>query len=405
MGLNDARPQPTNRGRFYGRDLSDALGGKTPIGLIDSTWGGTRDEAWMDTAARAKCNATGEGLDGTDAGIDAAHAAGVQPSTAPSWAASSSSSSSPPLVTLGEGTGPNDVGALWNGMVYPWLRSTVYGVIWYQGEADCTGGYPRGNHFSSVNYACTFPSLIESWRAHWHAATNGATDPTFPFGFVQLSTWSDKSNSTCGDGGSASCDVGVVRWGQTANVGSVPNAKMPNTFMAVAVDLGDPASPEGDIHPRYKQQVGSRLALAARAVAYKDPKVPVEAVTGPLAKTATAADATKGGAVEIGFANTGGGPLTVKHGVGFEVSGSPCDMTFPYKAAKGTWFSAPVIGSKGSTLTVGAANLTATAKCVRYNWYNAACMPAVGPGLCALYGVGAFGMLLPAPPFVLDVAS
>ena len=24
----------------------------------------------------------------------------------------------------------------------------------YQGEADCTGGYPRGNHVSSVNYQC-----------------------------------------------------------------------------------------------------------------------------------------------------------------------------------------------------------------------------------------------------------
>ena len=122
----------------------------------------------------------------------------------------------------------------------------------YQGEADCTGGYPRGNHVSSVNYqcaqffswnrqacsavlvqkltalnghsrpaenrscvgSCTFPTMIASWRKHWHKASGGATPAQVPFGFMQLSTWSDKANGTCGDGlthaDSASCDVGVV---------------------------------------------------------------------------------------------------------------------------------------------------------------------------------------------------
>ena len=43
---------------------------------------------------------------------------------------------------------------------------------------------------------------------------------------------------------------------------------MPNTFMSIAVDLGDATSPFGDIHPRYKQQVAQRLANAGLAVAY-----------------------------------------------------------------------------------------------------------------------------------------
>jgi hypothetical protein len=34
----------------------------------------------------------------------------------------------------------------------------------------------------------------------------------------------------------------------------------------VAVNLGDPTSPFGDIHPRYKQQMAARLALSADAV-------------------------------------------------------------------------------------------------------------------------------------------
>ncbi len=38
-----------------------------------------------------------------------------------------------------------------------------------------------------VNYNCTFPKLIEHWRSIWYTRTNMTTDPTFPFGFVQVS--------------------------------------------------------------------------------------------------------------------------------------------------------------------------------------------------------------------------
>ncbi len=40
--------------------------------------------------------------------------------------------------------------------------------------------------------------------------------------------------------------------------------------MAVAIDLGDPASPYGSIHPRDKSDVGLRLSVGAREVAYGD---------------------------------------------------------------------------------------------------------------------------------------
>ena len=59
---------------------------------------------------------------------------------------------------------------------------------------------------------------------------------------------------------------------------------MKNVFMAVAMDLGDPTSPYGSVHPRDKQDVGARLVLASRAVAYGDSSV---YYTGPIAKTTT----------------------------------------------------------------------------------------------------------------------
>ena len=62
----------------------------------------------------------------------------------------------------------------------------------------------------------------------------------------------------------------VIRWAQTANYGYVPNKRLQNVFMAVAIDLGDPNSPFGSVHPRDKQDVGTRLMLGARSVVYND---------------------------------------------------------------------------------------------------------------------------------------
>lgn len=65
----------------------------------------------------------------------------------------------------------------------------------------------------------------------------------------------------------------IIRWAQTANYGYAPNKRMENVFMAVAIDLGDPDSPHTSIHPRDKQDVGARLTIGARHVAYNDSDV------------------------------------------------------------------------------------------------------------------------------------
>ena len=76
-----------------------------------------------------------------------------------------------------------------------------------------------------------------------------------------------------------------IRWAQTANYGYVPNDRLKNVFMAVAIDLGDPQSPYGSIHPRDKQDVGFRLAQSARAVVYNDNNV-INDFQGPIAQSA-----------------------------------------------------------------------------------------------------------------------
>ena len=97
--------------------------------------------------------------------------------------------------------------------------------------------------------------------------------------------------------------------------------------------------------------------------------------------------------------------LSLKHHVGFEVSPKPCDMSFP-EIDTADWAEAAITGSAGATVTIMGSGGSAAPKCVRYNWYQAACMPAVGPELCAIYGDSAdwvLGNTLPAPPFIMDV--
>ena len=102
--------------------------------------------------------------------------------------------------------------------------------------------------------------------------SNEATNSVLAFHFPQLAA-DGTSNVTVGG-------FPTIRWAQTANFGFVPNSRMKNVFMAVAIDLGDPTSPYGSVHIRDKQDVGARLVLAGRAIAYGDSTV---YYSGPIA--------------------------------------------------------------------------------------------------------------------------
>jgi alpha-L-fucosidase len=121
-------------GYFFGRDLHDEL--KVPIGLINSSWGGTPAEAW--TSAR------------TLRAVPAL-AAKVPPESAPAL-------------------GPHTPAALYNGMIAPLVPFGMRGVIWYQGEA---------NRLEAKLYRTLFPAMIADWRQSW-----GQGD--FPFYYVQI---------------------------------------------------------------------------------------------------------------------------------------------------------------------------------------------------------------------------
>ncbi len=138
-----------------------------------------------------------------------------------------------PGTRLGPNTYPT---MLYNGMIQPLVHYAIKGAIWYQGESNAGRAY---------QYRRLFPLMIEDWRAKW-----GQGD--FPFLFVQLANFMAPAETP------KSSAWAELREAQDMTL------RLPHTAMASAIDIGE----ADDIHPRNKQEVGRRLALGAKKIAY-----------------------------------------------------------------------------------------------------------------------------------------
>ena len=129
---------------------------------------------------------------------------------------------------------------MYNGMIAPVIPYAIRGVLWYQGEAINGGatGYKL--------YPLLQATLIKDWRQRW-----GEGD--FPFYICQLSAlkpWTNRPDTWYNNPDVREAQATVL--------------KLPNTGMAVTVDIGDPVN----IHPKQKQEVGDRLTRIALAKTY-----------------------------------------------------------------------------------------------------------------------------------------
>jgi sialate O-acetylesterase len=178
----------------------------------------------------------------------------------------------------------NNLSVLLNARIAPLIPYGIKGVIWYQGENNAGNGY---------QYRSLFPLLIEDWRVRWQLGY-------FPFLYVQLANYMEKKAEPAESG-----------WAELREA-QLMTLKYPNTGMAVTIDIGDP----NDIHPRNKLDVGKRLFLLARKVAYGEDIT----ASGPLYQSAK----VEGQKIRISFSSTGSG-LTIRDGdilKGFAVAGS-----------------------------------------------------------------------------------
>ncbi len=188
-------------------------------------------------------------------------------------------------------------GLIYNSMIAPIAGYSIKGSIWYQGESNAD---------KPELYAELFKTMIRDWRIRWKQGN-------FPFLFVQLASFMERKPASVESG-----------WAELRKA-QEDALVLPKTGMAVTIDIGDAR----DIHPRNKQDVGLRLWLQAKAVAYGEDKNP----SGPTIQRAQIVDEKV--VLTFDFNNS----LVLKEGeiTGFAVAG--VDESFE-------WVEADIVNNK-----------------------------------------------------------
>ncbi len=264
---------------FFAQRLHTQL--DVPIGIIGSNWGGTPAEVWMPEAIFEK---------------DSLLQKAAEKLPSEEW-------------------GPNEPGAVYNGMIYPIIPYNLAGVLWYQGET---------NTANPDEYPHVFSTLIKDWRTSWQQ--------DFPFYYAQIAPYNYGDNN----------DNGVkVRDAQRKTL------TIPNTGMVFTGDVGN----FENIHPRDKKTVGVRFANLALKETYG--KFTNE-VYGPLVEKVY----EERKYVVVEFSHAEGLYFKDKKDLQFEIAGK--DLNFQPVKAK----------LKGNRIFLKK-NKLKQPKYVRYAWKNA----------------------------------
>jgi sialate O-acetylesterase len=223
----------------------------------------------------------------------------------------------------------------YNGMVAPIGAYGFRAAVWYQGES---------NIYFPEHYRTTLGALMADWRRQFEK-------PALPFLVVQVPNYgafSDAPNASTG-------------WSQVREAQRLAVKDDAHAALTVNIDIGDPAS----LHPTNKQELGRRLAIAARHAVYGENIPP----SGPE----VAGAARTGSTVTVRFTGTNG-KLVGRSGVnGFELCGATqASCRFAHGDIK-----------DGSVVLANAGSATR----VRYCWGDSP--------VCTLYDTSG----LPAGPF------
>lgn len=224
-----------------------------PVGVVQSSWGGTRVEAWMPSdLILSDPDLADEAQNLRDARSQ--HATNRRKGAAEleRWGQSTKRASDTQLLTMRPPSWPqfgakNTASVLYTGMIDPLLPISVRGVIWYQGESN-------GQNKPAL-YAQRLTMMIAAWRAQLGGDV--------PFGIVQIAPFAPRPS------------FNIIRNAQLHVANTVDD-----TGMVVITDLVDDLD---NIHPRQKRQVGERLAAWALRDVYA---LSDTAYVGPLFQSA-----------------------------------------------------------------------------------------------------------------------
>lgn len=344
---------------YFGKALQKSLG--VPVGLIHTSWGGSPAEVWMREQVLA---------DNPDYKRDILDAYAGQlkqyEEAVTKWEKDRDDAKrdNKPF-NRGRPWPAWKPAELYNGMIAPLIPYAIKGAIWYQGESNAERAY---------QYRTLFTDMVRNWRKDWGQGE-------FPFLQVQLAPFKAIKK-----------EPAESSWAELREAQVLATRTLKNCGIAVITDLGD----EKDIHPKWKQPVGERLALAARAIAYGENLV----YSGPAYRSMK----VKGDKAILSFDHVGEGisarPLPnakdTEAGLTFSVAKGTLSATLAGFSIAGAdrkfvWADAKIEGEK---VVVSSPQVPKPAA-VRYGWAD---FPVVN--LWCVGGLGSY--VLPASPFRTD---
>jgi sialate O-acetylesterase len=291
-------------GYYFGVELENAL--QVPIGLINTSYGGSQAEAWTPVeyllasqdlkptvdrtkiwdAERPRVRAEyDEAIKKWRAEADKATAAGARPSPSPA---------------VPDALREYRIAAsIYDGMIAPLMPFYIRGAVWYQGES---------NEARAQQYGILLPAMIKAWRERW-------AEGDFPFGIVQLPNYRDPKP-----------DPADEPWSHIREAQRRTALSTPNTGLIVTIDIGE----AHDIHPKNKLDLGKRMARWALADIYGQ-KI---TKSGPMFRAAW----HSGSKINIKFDEVGKG-LRLRYGN--ELS----EFAIAGKDRKWYWASARIVGT------------------------------------------------------------
>ena len=341
-------------GYFFGKFLAEEL--NVPVGIIHSSWGGSRIEPWWaDEGLKEVPELAGlyeQRIKKQPGFLEYDNAFKKYVTDVRTWSETAQKAldggfpvpdmpAGPELLKAGSGA---ETGT-YQAMIHPLVPYALRGFLWYQGESNSGEG---------MAYTLKQQALLAGWRKQFRA-------PEAPFLFVQLAPYFYNTGTE---------HVIPQFW-----MAQQAFLKVPHSGMAVTNDIGNPK----DIHPKEKMEVARRLFLWAMADTYGKRGT---VYSGPLYKGYKVTD--KG--IEISFDHTGGG-LATRDGKAptlFEIAGADAQ----FQPAEAT------ISTDGKMLLVSSPNVAKPDR-VRFAWSQVA-----APNLMNKEGLpaGAFNTHWPVDP-------
>lgn len=229
-------------GYFFALKIHRELG--VPIGMINSSFGGTQAEAWTPREALAAFPELQPCIDREK--IWAAERPQVQmefDKKMAKWTedvkkAKANNTKPPSRLRVPAALRPQRIaGSIYYNMVEPVVPFAIGGALWYQGES---------NEARAEQYELLLMTMIRSWRRKWHRGN-------FPFGIVQLPNFRKQQAEPADEA-----------WSYVRDSQRKVHKIVPNTGLIVTIDIGE----TNDIHPVNKLDVADRAARWAMADVY-----------------------------------------------------------------------------------------------------------------------------------------